>query len=62
LRRLGAWATIAVATLKDLAPYAAIELLLPGDVDGAYVVVLSAADESAGFGQIAEYSSITDRS
>jgi hypothetical protein len=27
---LGAWATVVFARLKDLAPYAAIELLLPG--------------------------------
>jgi hypothetical protein len=30
LRRLGAWGALALATLKELAPYAAIELLLPG--------------------------------
>jgi hypothetical protein len=30
LRRLGALAAFAFATLKELAPYAAIELLLPG--------------------------------
>ncbi len=29
-RKLGGWAAVVVATLKDLAPYAAIELLLPG--------------------------------
>jgi hypothetical protein len=30
LRRLGALAAVAFATFKELAPYAAIELLLPG--------------------------------
>jgi hypothetical protein len=29
-RKLFGWAAVAFATLKDLAPYAAIELLLPG--------------------------------
>jgi hypothetical protein len=29
-RTLRAWAAVAFATLKELAPYAAIELLLPG--------------------------------
>jgi hypothetical protein len=29
-RTLGAWGAVAFATLKDLAPYALIELLLPG--------------------------------
>ena len=29
-RTLGAWATIVFARLKDLAPYALIEILLPG--------------------------------
>ena len=29
-RTLGAWTTVAFARLKDLAPYAMIELLLPG--------------------------------
>jgi hypothetical protein len=29
-RTLGAWAVAALARLKDLAPYAVIELLLPG--------------------------------
>jgi hypothetical protein len=29
-RTLGAWATVVFARLKDLAPYALIELLLPG--------------------------------
>jgi hypothetical protein len=29
-RTLGAWATVVCARLKDLAPYALIELLLPG--------------------------------
>ncbi len=29
-RRLSTWGTVAFATLKELAPYAAIELLLPG--------------------------------
>jgi hypothetical protein len=29
-RTLGAWMTAVFARLKDLAPYAAIELLLPG--------------------------------
>jgi hypothetical protein len=29
-RTLGAWATMIFARLKDLAPYAVIELLLPG--------------------------------
>jgi hypothetical protein len=29
-RKLGACATVAFATFKNLAPYAAIELLLPG--------------------------------
>jgi hypothetical protein len=29
-RTLGAWTTVAFARLKDLAPYAVIELLLPG--------------------------------
>jgi hypothetical protein len=29
-RTLGAWAAVAFARLKDLAPYALIELLLPG--------------------------------
>jgi hypothetical protein len=30
IRTLRAWAAAAFATLKDLAPYAMIELLLPG--------------------------------
>ena len=29
-RTLGAWATIVFARLKDVAPYALIEILLPG--------------------------------
>jgi hypothetical protein len=29
-RTLGAWTTLVFARLKDLAPYAVIELLLPG--------------------------------
>jgi hypothetical protein len=29
-RTLGAWTTVVFARLKDLAPYALIELLLPG--------------------------------
>jgi hypothetical protein len=29
-RTLGAWATLVLAKLKELAPYAMIELLLPG--------------------------------
>ena len=29
-RKLGTWAVVAFATFKNLAPYAAIELLLPG--------------------------------
>lgn len=29
-RTLGAWTTVAFARLRDLAPYAMIELLLPG--------------------------------
>jgi hypothetical protein len=29
-RTLRAWAAVAFATLKELAPYAAVELLLPG--------------------------------
>jgi hypothetical protein len=29
-RTLGAWAAVAFARLKELAPYAVIELLLPG--------------------------------
>jgi hypothetical protein len=29
-RTLGAWAAVVFARLKDLAPYAVIELLLPG--------------------------------
>jgi hypothetical protein len=29
-RSLGAWAAVVLARLKDLAPYALIELLLPG--------------------------------
>jgi hypothetical protein len=29
-RTLRAWSAVALATLKELAPYAAIELLLPG--------------------------------
>jgi hypothetical protein len=29
-RTLGAWTTVIFARLKDLAPYAVIELLLPG--------------------------------
>jgi hypothetical protein len=48
LRRLGAWAAVGLGTLKELAPYAAMELLLPGDVDGAPAVVLSPAQLGSG--------------